>query len=339
MVTLAQNVLARALSASTRSGYKSAVNHIMRFHEKRSIDFAFPVSPDTLCLWMADSLDKLRYQSIRTYLHGIATTQMEMGYPSPLPQSPLIWRMFKAIKRIQGQQVVRKRLPITVRILSQIDSLFDTHKESDLCMCAAMWLGTCGLLRAGEFTSKPTTQHSLKIQHLTFHDRHRHEVDPFLAGAEAPHYMSLRLDQSKTDPFRRGTDVIIGNPTAIQHMIAYLRFRTSRLKRMPLFAGADGQPLTTAALVKFTQTLIERAHIPNAHLFLGHSFRKGGATSLHEAGHPDSLIRMMGRWASFAFATYVDTPLHMLVAAGLSLRELEHTPTSVSAFWDVNNLL
>ena len=69
------------------------------------------------------------------------------------------------------------------------------------------------------------------------------------------------------------------------------------------------------------------------------SFRKGGATSLHEAGHPDSLIKLMGRWASFAFATYIDTPLHMLIDAGISLRKVEelHAQTNVS-FWDVTNL-
>ena len=117
---------------------------------------------------MADSTNKLRYPSIRNYLHGIATTQQELGFPNPLTQSPLIWRMFKAIKRIQGQQVVRKRLPITVNILSQIDPFFDTSKEIDLCVRAAMWLGTCGLLRAGEFTAKPTAHHTLRLQHLTF---------------------------------------------------------------------------------------------------------------------------------------------------------------------------
>ena len=130
--------------------------------------------------------------------------------------------------------------------------------------------------------------------------------------------MSLKLDQSKTDPFRKGTNVIIGNPQAIEYMLAYLHRRNQRLARLPLFAGEDGQALTASALVKFTQSLIERANIPNAHLFLGHSFRKGGATSLHEAGHPDSLIKIMGRWASFAFATYIDTPLHMIIEAGRS---------------------
>ena len=152
--------------------------------------------------------------------------------------------------------------------------------------------------------------------------------------------MSLKLDQSKTDPFRQGTNVIIGNPQAIAYMLAYYHRRRQNLSRQPLFVGNDGQALTASALVKFTQSLIQRANIPNAHLFLGHSFRKGGATSLHEAGHPDSLIKIMGRWASFAFATYIDTPLHMIIEAGRSLRKVvhSHVSTKPSSSWDVSNL-
>ena len=339
---MAQNILSAALSNSTRSSYISAINHIAKFHEQQNSTFVFPTSSDTLCLWMAHSIDKLKYSSIRNYLHGIATTQMELGYPNPLIQSPLIWRMFKSIKRLQGQKVVRKRLPITVSILSKINSFFDLKNELHLCMRAAMWLGTCGLLRAGEFVTKPTTRYSLKLQHLTFHDSNHNVLDPFNLKNEIPFYMSIRLDQSKTDPFRHGTNVIIGNQIAISHMISYLQFRNQRLSRLPLLVGNDGQALTASALVKFTQSLIDRANIPNAHLFLGHSFRKGGATSLHEAGHPDSLIKIMGRWASFAFATYIDTPLQMLVEAGQSLCKVDQTQHVVtkhaSSFWDVTNL-
>lgn len=289
---------------------------------------------------MADSAAKLAFSSIRNYLHGIATTQMELGYPNPLLQSPLIWRMFKAIKRIQGQHVVRKRLPITVKILTQINSLFDTSKEVDLCMRAAMWLGTCGLLRAGEFVTKPSTRHTLKQHHLSFFDSNNREINPLHLHGQLPAYMSLRIEQSKTDPFRQGTNVVIANERAIEYMLAYLQFRNKPFSRLPLFVGDNGQALTAGALVKFTQSLIDRAQIPNAHLFLGHSFRKGGATSLHEAGHPDSLIKIMGRWASFAFATYIDTPLHMIIAAGRSLRKVEaiNSIASSRTFWDVNNL-
>ena len=187
---------------------------------------------------------------------------------------------------------------------------------------------------------KIQTKYSLKLQHLTFHDARNNILDPLHLQGETPIYMSLKLDQSKTDPFRKGTNVIIGNPQAIEYMLAYLHRRNQRLARLPLFVGNDGQALSATALVKFTQSLIEKANIPNAHLFLGHSFRKGGATSLHEAGHPDSLIKIMGRWASFAFATYIDTPLHMMIEAGQSLRKVvhQHVLTKPSSSWDVSNL-
>jgi hypothetical protein len=299
--------------------------------------FTFPVSADTLCLWMADSAEKLRFPSIRAYMHGIATTQMEMGHPNPILQSPLVWRMFKAIKRLQGQGTARKRLPITVSILSQIEPLLDPTNQSHLCMRAAMWLGTCGLLRAGEFTHKPSGNAPPQLQHLTMLDQHDQVLDPLRLNGANPTYMSLRLLASKTDIFRAGTTVIISHPRAIQYMLEYLQARNQHLSRLPLFVGNDGQPLKTTALVSFTQSMIERAHIPNANLFLGHSFRKGGATSLHEAGNPDSLIKTMGRWASFAFATYIHTSLRSLIAAGRSMSKVDHsisTSTLSDSFWD-----
>ena len=119
MVVLAQNILAAALSNSTRSSYRSAVNHIAKFHEEQKSKFIFHISPDTLCLWMAYSINKLKYPSIRNYLHGIATTQMELGYNNPLTQSPLLLRMFKAVKKLQGATVIRQRLPITISILTK----------------------------------------------------------------------------------------------------------------------------------------------------------------------------------------------------------------------------
>jgi hypothetical protein len=291
---------------------------------------------------MADSIDKLKFSSIRNYLHGVATLQQELGHPNPIA-SPLVWRMFKAIKRLQGAQIIQQRLPITVSLLTQLNRHINTNDPTHLCMRAAMWLGTCGLLRAGEFVTKPSSRNVLQIQHLTFHDTQGTEVDPVRDPQASVAYMSLRLDQSKTDPFRKGANVIIGNERAIQYMVQYLRQRSTSLRRVPLFADtATGQALSAAALVKFTQNLIKLAQLPNADKFLGHSFRKGGATSLHEAGHPDSLIKLMGRWASFAFASYVHTPLHMLVEAGRSLRKVEDlshmTTTTFSSFWDVNSL-
>ena len=288
---------------------------------------------------MAHSIDSLKYSSMRHYLHGIATTQQELGHPNPLTQNPLIWRMFKAIKRLQGHHAVRKRLPITVSVLQKIDPLVDTKVTQQLCLRAAMWLGTCGLLRSGEFAAKNSSVPTLKRSQLTFHDSKRNVLVPILQCKEFPTYMVLRLEQSKTDPFRQGTDVVVSNPTAIRYMLDYLHARGPCLPRQALLVGSDGNALSVGELVKFIQSLITKANIPNSHLFLGHSFRKGGATTLHEIGYPDSLIKQMGRWSSFAFATYIDTPLAKLVEAGRAMGTTDTLSIQPnSSFWDVYSL-
>ena len=288
---------------------------------------------------MADSIDMLSYSSIRHYLHGIATTQQELGHPNPLTQNPLVWRMFRAIKRLQGAQAARTRLPITVAILARVSPLIDSDNILHVCMRAAMWVGTCGLLRSGEFATKSATKPTLKRLHLSFHDAHHANIAPILQYTGTPAYMKLRLEKSKTDPFRQGTDVVISNPFAIRFMLQYLRMRGDCLPKQPLFLGSDGNALSVSELVKFTQDLILSADIPNSDCFLGHSFRKGGATSLHEAGYPDSLIKQMGRWTSFAFATYVDTPMYKLLEAGRAMgKSVVADMQASSSFWDVSNL-
>jgi hypothetical protein len=310
------------ISTSTRVGYKSAVNSVMRFCKREKIALSFPISPDTLCLWMADQAETLKFSTIRHYLHGIATTHIEMGYKSPLSESPLIWRMHKAIKRLQGINSTQQRLPITVELLSQIDQHFDSGNESHRCIKAAMWLGTCGLLRSGEFAIKDANSNQLRVKNLTFVKSDKVNIRSYdLTSLCSASYMIVHLDQSKTDPFRHGTDIIVSNPHAINAMASYLSQREHLDPEQPLFMQNDSKPLTVATLVHAMRIMLTKAQIPNVDKYKGHSFRKGGATSLHVAGFSDSVIKMMGRWNSFAFARYVDTPLHILVTAGQRMGE------------------
>lgn len=279
---------------------------------------------------MADCVRTLSFSTIRVYLHGIATTQVELGFSSPLTENSIIWRMYRAIKRLQGAAVAKIRLPITTNVLMKVEHLhkLDRAKFSEAqvrlasCLRAAMWLGTCGLLRSGEFAWKNRDSATLRRNQLSFHN----EDDIELNGLDACRlaaYMKVRLEKSKTDPFREGTDVLVSNPIAIQAMCHFLglRDRTQGSGALPLFDTGltTSCVLTVAKLVEYTQSLLNEANIINAHLYKGHSFRKGGATSLHEAGMPDSLIKSMGRWQSFAFATYVATSNPLLIRAGRAM--------------------
>jgi len=60
-----------------------------------------------------------------------------------------------------------------------------------------------------------------------------------------------------------------------------------------------------------------------------HSFRIGGATILAEAGYPDHIIKLAGRWKSDAFLHYIHRHEHILpqtaaVLAAFDINRLQH---------------
>ena len=68
------------------------------------------------------------------------------------------------------------------------------------------------------------------------------------------------------------------------------------------FAQSSKEQVVTArkALTKALRNALIAARVPNAELYKGHSFRRGGATSLARVGVADSVIKTMGRWKSHA---------------------------------------
>ena len=314
---MARGVLAHSLADTTRRGYRSAVSSLARFCEKYRLTLKFPVSADTLCLWMADRSRSLTYSSIRVYLHGIATSYVEMGLPSPIADCPIVWRMYKAVKRLQGSQAARKRLPITTAILDLLERHQDVSSTAGLAVRAVMWLNTCGLLRSGESAVRDRDSTVLRRSHLRFMSEAKEELRGNDICRAA--YMVVHLARSKTDPFRAGTEVVVADTRAVSAMLAYLAAADDLRPDDPLFRSERGWALTVKELVAHTQRMLVAAGVADAHAYLGHSFRRGGATSLHLAGVPDSVIRIMGRWHSFAFARYIDTPLELLITAGRSM--------------------
>ena len=335
MVEAAQAYLARAIGESTRGTYRSAVNSLMEFCVRHGLRGELPVSTDTLCLWMADAAQRhIRFSSIRVYLHGIATSHVELGHANPIIDKPVIWRLLKGIKRTQGAGVTAQRLPMTTALLTKLEPHQKLLTLEGLCIRAAMCAGTCGLLRSGEFAHRNRHSAPPLRRHLSFH-----KSDDSLVPEDSwrsATYMKLRVTKSKTDPFRVGTDVVVSNDKAIAAMCDYLQRRGRVEADDYLFTLDRRNCLTVTQLVHQTQALLNAASVINARLYKGHSFRKGGATSLHEAGMPDSLIRTMGRWKSFAFATYVHTSNHLVVKAGLAMTAARVIARAVS--FDPNNV-
>ena len=253
--------------------------------------------------------DRIKASSIKVYLAGIRSLHIENGFKNPLENCLRLERVIRGTKREQGSSV-RPRLPITITILSRIQSLLDPENYSDSLFWAACCLGFFGFLRCGEFTTSsgsfaPSTDLSLDDV----------QVDRTIN----PTVLLLRIKASKTDQFRKGHTVRIGATGAkicpIRALMSFLHLRGSGPG--PLLRHETGEALSRQTFLSWLQSSLALLGIEGN--YSGHSFRIGAATTAATVGIPDHLIKTMGRWLSDAYQLYIRTPSVVLeqVAARL----------------------
>ncbi|XP_006821261.1 uncharacterized protein LOC102800557 [Saccoglossus kowalevskii] len=121
----------------------------------------------------------------------------------------------------------------------------------------------------------------------------------------------IALKASKTDPFRRGCNIIIApsqsSVCAVQAYQAYKALHSS-VAHLPAFQFANSNFLTRQAVSNHIRDLLTRASVPDVNCYTTHSFRSGAATTAADANLPDWLIKALGRWRSDAYQTYIRTP-------------------------------
>ena len=236
-----------------------------------------------------------------TYLHlsldetsAIAFFARFHGYPGILRRWHLLRLLLRGIRRSQASDPARPpRLPILPSHLLALRDFTAAHfsRADALMLHAAFTAAFFGLLRPSEFTSPRVasfTFATLQLSHVTF-DRSSNQF-------------SLRLPASKTDPYGAGTSVILFPlPSPACPVSALLDFLAVRPPLPgPLFSFASG-----AFLTRSNVATVLRAAFPSTPLLLPHSFRIGGATSLSNAGVPDHVIQLLGRWVSDSFLRYI----------------------------------
>lgn len=322
IVTQAQLFLAMAIGQSTRQSYSSGVNSYLRFVEAASIHPAFPASVETLCLWvssLAAPPHSLKIGTCKVYLSGVINQHIERGFTSPLENaSPMLDRIFTGIKRWSAHQEntnlhAKPKLPITTGMLRLMAQSLNTSIRSDALVLAMIWVATTAMLRISEFTTDHKTQDRLiSIAHLSFVSHNGSVVDSLsVDNTIAIRHAVLHLQQSKTDPFRKGVDIIIASPETIQALLRYLsHLRQQRhiTAQSPLFSFTNGDPINRQWFMRQVSTLLAAAGYDISR-YSSHSFRKGGAVSLQHSGAEDSIIRTLGRWKSDAYHLYLRHPI------------------------------
>ena len=126
--------------------------------------------------------------------------RVKQGLLDPLQNCLRLQRVIRGIKRSQGS-LSSNRLPITNSHMLLIWKSLNVHLPDHCMFWAACTLEYFGFLRAGEF-KLPNLASFSTLTHLTVQDI---TVD----GASSPSCMRVTIEESKTNPFRKGLTCIL----------------------------------------------------------------------------------------------------------------------------------
>jgi hypothetical protein len=310
-----RHLLSTSLAESTKKmygvGWRSYVQYCTTSNRK-----PLPLTEEGLMNWASSTaLSGCKHTTIKSYLAGIRSAAIMQGFDvSDLAKMQRLKLVLRALKSIAPHTATR--LPITNDILLKIRPHMKLDTYEDKMLWAAFTFAHACLMRCGEFTTS------------SYKDKKYLSLGAWKWEQDAKHG-TVTLPSSKTS--KTPVDVyIFANGSDTCPALAMSKYIDARFKRRyntrldsPLFAMEDGTPLTRKRLTKALRQALVAGRIPNAELYKGHSFRRGGATSLARAGVADSVIKAIGRWKSHAYHLYVDIDLNIMCSAAVEVGKLK----------------
>ena len=268
---------------------------------------ASPMTQETVTLFVAYlGAQHLTESTIRSYLAALRHSRL-MSDPACLDPSlfsPHLKVLLRGIKQVKTSARTSVCLPITASIMRRIKSVLQScqlpsfDEYSRVLLWAACCVGYLDFLRTAEFLTPDGIPFS-DTTHLSL-------ADISLDQSSCTWKFLIRIKASKTDQYRQGTTVVLGSTDSdlcpVAALLDYLNHQAG--DPGPLFQLANGKPLHRRPFVQDIQAILTKAGVPGA-LFNGHSFRIGAATSASAAGVPESVIKQLGRWNSFAYQQYI----------------------------------
>ena len=235
---------------------------------------------------------------VKVAISAVRSKHIDLGLRCDTANMLTLKRVLEGISRVRASTPKYVRQPVTTSILAQFTSILDSHVWEDRLFFAVACVATYGLLRTSEiFQSGPLDNPGLLVSDLHVVSNSR---------------FSLTLRKSKTD--QRGQGVVVefyanNSPSCPcrAFLLGYWSHMRGKLSlNSPLFCYSPSLPYTKHAFVTKLRVVVQRLGL-NPKEFSGHSFRRGGATSLAANGVADSTIKTIGRWRSVAYQVYIDT--------------------------------
>ena len=184
------------------------------------------------------SFGSARYDSLVLVLSAFFSYRFRAA--DPLENTPLLHRMIRGVKRIQGDTKSKPKFPVTLALLERIHSIVD-WSDPDQCMMFAAWsLASGGLLRIGEFTTAKGNPAPLLLN--------RNLSSVRIDGGFV--FRVLHLDASKADPFRKGVDIVLGHSTSPANaLVAFSAYDRARAAS----PSSPALPFSLSAMARLSQ--------------------------------------------------------------------------------------
>jgi hypothetical protein len=273
----------------------------------------FAPTEETLTLYAAAlARQNLKKPTIEQHLSAIRSTLVDHGIAAPT-ETGRLRRVLRGVPRnplaVPLKPPKLPRLPITADVLAGMRPYIDHQSWSGALLWFACLLGSVGLLRAGEFAvdsdlpEDERQRRMLRLRHLTM-------------SADATS-MTLHIPVTKTSQVN-GSNVVYARaadatlcPLAAWRAYATVRMsqphKAQRDANAPLLLTERGAALLKKDLVAQMRLVLRAAGIEDESTlqrFSGHSFRRGGAQTLHEGGMSVAQIQSAGRWRSNVVQLY-----------------------------------
>ena len=189
-------------------------------------------------------------------------------------------------------------LPLTPAILKKIFVHLDMSKPQDRALWCSYLVTFYGLLRKSSAVPK---SNSFDVNKVLV--RRNVRVDT------VNNMVYLYLGYGKTNNFCT-RDVLIPIPgnddealDPVRHLSA-LFSNVNTSQDAPAFSFGTNNFITYNIFTSRLKTLLKKAGLDSS-LFSGHSFRRGGATFLHQCGGTALMIQASGDWSSQCFTRYL----------------------------------
>jgi len=324
LVDSAVKLMAQSLSAGTSATYGSAIHKLQEFGESYATDRWRPQwwrpDPVFIVLFLVWLSRFFAVSTVKVYMYAIRDFCLRLGMDDPT-ENHYVEMAWKGIKRSKRTKLDNRLTLEFWMLLAMASYVFEQRNNKAIPKATrhlwitittiAVW-GFFGLFRVGELVASG----SLATCRFLVNSCVR------TIYSDGLNLIMVRLDGAKTDPFRRGCDVGLGeqdNPLICPHKWKEIYcssrdgFRLPSAGLQPFFRLADNSPVNRSVFVDTTRFLLKKARVPTASRFNGISLRRGGAARLFACGASDTAIMRAGRWSSNCFRLYVGACMTELV--------------------------